>query len=176
MVPPVLRIEFCQPIYDAVELVLRESRPCLLCIAGNAGSGKSTLGKLLRKGGMGSIPPRKILVIDDGVASVSLLGVFRRRVRFPSRQKDFLRPFAPYFRGKQLIVFVTAQPTERLDECDILVRVSCAEEVRLRQLRQRNADADQRIAATAGYRLVRPKARMEFEVENDGEAFALRSG
>lgn len=176
MVPPILRIDFWQPICHAVELVLREGRPCLMSIAGNAGCGKSTLGKLLRKGGMGRIPPRKILVIDDGVASVSLLGVFRRRVRFPLRQKDFLRPFAPYFRGKQLIVFVTAQPTERLDECDILVRVSCTEQVRLRQLRQRNADADKRIADTAGYRLVKPRAPMEFEIENDGKAFALRSG
>jgi dephospho-CoA kinase len=146
-----------------------------MCIAGNKGSGKSTFGKLLRKGGLGRIGSRKILVIDDDVASVSFLGVFRRRVRFPTRQKDFLRPFKPYFRGKQLIVFVTAQPTDRLDECDILIEVNCAEHVRLRHLRQRNADAEKRIRASAGYRLVKPKARVEFEVENDGKAFALRS-
>ncbi len=176
MVPPLLRIDFWRPIDEAVERVVREGRPCLMSIAGNTGCGKSTLGKLLRKGGTARIPPRKILVIDDGVASVPVLGVFRRRVRYPCREKDFLRPFAPYYRGKQLIVFVTAQPTERLDECDILVRVSCTEQVRMRQLRQRNADADQRIAATAGYRLVKPRARTEFEVENDGKAFALRSG
>ncbi len=147
-----------------------------MCIAGNSGCGKSTLAKQLRKGGLGALGPRRILVIDDGVAKIFFLGVFRRRVRFHSKEKDFLRPFTPYFRGKQLIVFVTAQPTERLDECDILVSVSCTEQVRMRQLRQRNADADQRIAATAGYRLVKPRARMEFEVENDGKAFALRSG
>jgi hypothetical protein len=176
MVPPVLRVDFWQPVCDAVELALRPDRAWLMCIAGNAGSGKSTLGKLLRKRGMGCIPPRRVLVIDDGVASVPLLGVLRRRVRIPCSGKDFLRPFAPYFKGKQLIVFVTAQPTERLDECDILVRVSCTEQVRARQLRQRNADADKRIADTAGYRLVKPRARMEFEVENDGKAFALRYG
>jgi dephospho-CoA kinase len=147
-----------------------------MCIAGNAGSGKSTLGKLLRKGGMGRIAPRKILVIDDDVASVSLLGVFRRRVKFRAAGKDFLRPFEPYFRGKQLVVFVTTQPTDRLDECDILIEVNCAEHVRLGHLRRRNADADKRMSATAGYRLVKPKARMEFEVENDGKVFALRSG
>jgi hypothetical protein len=147
-----------------------------MCIAGNAGSGKSTLGKLLRKGGMGRIGPRKILVIDDDVASVSFLGVFRRRVRFRSTKKDFLGPFEPYFKGKLLIVFVTTQPTDRLDECDILVEVNCAEDVRLGHLRRRNADADKRMSATAGYRLVKPKARMEFEVENDGKIFALRSG
>jgi hypothetical protein len=146
-----------------------------MCIAGNAGSGKSTLGKLLRKRGAGRIGPRKILVIDDDVASVSFLGVFRRRVRFRSTRKDFLRPFEPYFKGKQLIVFVTTQPTDRLDECDILVEVNCAEDVRLGHLRRRNADADQRMSATAGYRLVKPKARAEFEVENDGKVFALRS-
>jgi energy-coupling factor transporter ATP-binding protein EcfA2 len=176
MVPPVLRIGFWEPIYDAVELVLREGRPCLVCIAGNAGCGKSTLGKLLRRGGMGRIPLRKILVIDDDVASVYVLGVFRRRVKFPSRQKDFLRPFAPFFKGKQLIVFVTAQPTDRLDECDILIEVNCTEDIRLRNLQRRNADADKRISDTAGYRLVKPKARAEFEIENDGEVFALRSG
>jgi hypothetical protein len=175
MVSPVLRLESWQPIYDAVERALRPERPCLMCIAGNAGCGKSTLGRLLRKSGMGPIPPRRILVIDDGVASVMFLGVLRRRVTFRAAQKDFLRPFQPYFRGKQLIVFVTAQPTDRLDECDILIEVNCAEHVRLRHLRQRNADADKRIRASAGYRLIKPKARVEFEVENDGKAFALRS-
>jgi hypothetical protein len=101
--------------------------------------------------------------------------VFRRRVKFRAAGKDFLRPFEPYFRGKQLVVFVTTQPTDRLDECDILIEVNCAEHVRLGHLRRRNADADKRMSATAGYRLVKPKARMEFEVENDGKVFALRS-
>lgn len=175
MVSPVLRLDSWQPIYEAVERALRSERPCLICIAGNAGSGKSTLGRLLRKGGMGPIPPRKILVIDDGVASVPFLGVFRRRVTFRAAQKDFLRPFQPYFKGKRLIVFVTTQPTDRLDECDILIEVNCAEHVRLGHLRQRDADADRRIRATAGYRLIKPRAGVEFEVENDGKAFALRS-
>jgi hypothetical protein len=167
--------ELWQPLYESVEAALRVGRPCLMCIAGNSGCGKSFVGKSLRKGGMGPIRPREILVIDDGVASVSWLGVFRRRVKFHAEEKDFLRPFAPYFRGKKLIAYVSSQPTLRLDECDILVEVRCTEDLRRRRLRQRNIDADERIGSTAGYRLVKPKARSEFELANDGKDFFLRS-
>jgi broad-specificity NMP kinase len=146
-----------------------------MCIAGNSGCGKSYVGKALRKGGMGRIRPTEILVIDDGVASIPLLGIFRRRVKFRTEEKDFLRPFEPYFRGKKLIVFLDCQPAKRVDECDILIEVSCPEDLRRQRLRQRNADADKRVSDTAGYLLVKPSARSEFELANDGKGFSLRS-
>lgn len=145
-----------------------------MCIAGNSGCGKSVLGKLLRKRGLGKIGPRDILVIDDGVASVPFLGLFRRRVQYRSREKDFLRPFERHFAGRRLIVYVSAQPARRVDECDILVEVRCPEELRLRQLQARNADGDKRLADTADYRLEKPRARIELELENDGRTFVLR--
>jgi hypothetical protein len=167
--------ELWERINRPVEAALREGRPCLMCIAGNSGCGKSYLGKALRKGGMGPIRPRQILVIDDGVASVSWLGVFRRRVKFRTEEKDFLKPFAPYFRGKKLIVFINCQPAKRVDECDVLIEVTCPENLRHHRLNQRNADANERMSNTAGYRLVKPKARSELELANDGKGFSLRS-
>lgn len=165
---------FWDPIHESVTNALRSGRPCLMCIAGNSGCGKSYLGKALRKGGLAKIRPREILVIDDGVASVSFLGVFRRRVKFRKPEKDYLRPFAPYFPGKKLIVFLDRQPAQRVDECDILIEVRCPEKQRLERLQQRNADGDKRMSETADYRLIKPAARSEFVIENDGKVLALR--
>jgi hypothetical protein len=168
---PAVDAALAQQVSRSVEAARLESRPCLMCIAGNSGCGKSVLGKVIRKRGIAGIRPREILVIDDGVASVSFLGVFRRRVKFRTREKDYLRPFERYFGGKKLIVFVNAQPTRRLDECDLLVEVTCSEEQRRRHLLGRNVDGAKRVSDTAAYLLLKPKARAEMAVENRGTVF-----
>lgn len=157
-----------------VAAALKEGRPCMVCLAGNSGCGKSFIGKGLRKQGVGPVRPAEILVIDDGVASVPFLRFLRRRVAFRTREKDFLRPFERYFPGKKLVVYVNSQPTRRLDACDILVEVVCNEDLRQQRLRARNEDGDKRMADTAAYRLVKPRTRAELEIENDGGTFVLR--
>jgi len=163
--------DFWRPIEGAVAAAARERRPCLLCIAGNSGCGKSVLGKALRKQGGAGVRPREILVIDDGVASVPFLGFLRRRVAYRSREKDHLRPFSPYFAGKKLIVYINSQPARRVDACDALIEVICADALRLEHLRRRNPDAEKRMADTTGYRLVKPRAASEHRIENDGTGF-----
>lgn len=163
------------PLSRQVERMLQGGRPCLICIAGNSGCGKSLLGKMLRKRGIATARPREMVVIDDGVASVTFAGIFRRRVSFQSKEKDHLVPFLPYMRGKKVVVYVNSQPTRRIDACDLLIELRCAEPLRRRHLSGRNVDGDKRAADTAGYRLVEPKTKARFVVENDGVAFRLRA-
>jgi hypothetical protein len=173
-VSPAVDAALANRVGESVEAALREGRPCLMCIAGNSGCGKSVLGKAIRKKGIGWVRPREILVIDDGVASVPFLGLFRRRVRFRTKEKDHLRPFERYFRGKKLVIFVNAQPARRLDECDLLVEVTCPEEQRRRHLLARNVDGAKRVSDTVAYRLLKPKSRAALAVENRGSVFATR--
>lgn len=168
--------DFWRPLAPALAAAGKEGRPCFLCLAGNSGCGKSVLGKALRKHGLLHLRPREVLVIDDGVASVPFLGVLRRRVRFASKQKDRLQPFRKYFEDKKLVVYVNSQPARRLDDCDILVEVRCAEDVRVERLRRRNADGARRAANTADYRLAKPRARHHFVIDDDGQALVLREG
>lgn len=124
------------------------SRPALLCICGKPGAGKSTLAKLIRKQGLPGIPPRRICVIDDGVLSVPVLWFFRKRVKFHSRDRDNLKPFQPWLRGRQLVIYVGATPQRRLDRCDVVLRLRCPDEERLRRLVQRNSDGEKRFRKT----------------------------
>lgn len=124
------------------------NRPALLCICGKPGAGKSTLAKLIRKQGLPGIPPRCICVIDDGVLSVPVLWFFRKRVKFHSRDRDNLKPFQPWLRGRQLVIYVGATPQRRLDRCDVVLRLRCPDEERLRRLVQRNSDGEKRFRKT----------------------------
>ena len=124
------------------------NRPALLCICGKPGAGKSTLAKLIRKQGLPGIPPRRICVIDDGVLSVPVLWFFRKRVKFHSRDRDNLKPFQPWLRGRQLVIYVGATPQRRLDRCDVVLRLRCPDEERLRRLVQRNSDGEKRFRKT----------------------------
>lgn len=124
------------------------SRPALLCICGKPGAGKSTLAKKIRKEGLPGIPPRRICVIDDGVLSVPVLWFFRKRVKFHSRDRDNLKPFQPWLRGRQLVIYVGATPQRRLDRCDVVLRLRCPDEERLRRLVQRNSDGEKRFRKT----------------------------
>jgi hypothetical protein len=126
--------------------LVAERKRILLCVCGRTGTGKSTLGKELRKHGLPHLPARRLAVIDDSVLSVSVLGIFKFRVRRPAAERDNLQPFLPYLRRKQLIVYVNSNPTARVERCDVLLRLHCDESVRRNRLRERNSDGEQRYA------------------------------
>ena len=83
-------------------------------------------------------------MIDDGVLSVPLLGIFNRRVKSHGNNLDELAPFEPYLAGKQLVVYISSRPERRLSACDIVVRVRCNEEERRQRLLARNKDGEER--------------------------------
>lgn len=158
---------------ETVAKQLQAVRPVLLCITGNSGCGKSTLAKHLRKQGLPGISPPQILVIDDGVASVDFLWFFQRRLKFRSKEKDYLAPFRQYFRDKKLVVFVSVHPGRRVDECDIQLTVDCPADLRREQLGKRNTDGEKRFSDTENYQPVLPKSVVQLAALNDGHSFRI---
>ena len=81
-----------EALNSACKEILKEKKRVLIALTGLHGSGKSTLGKELRRKGFGDFRPYQIAVIDDGVMSVNLFFI-RPRVKIKSDQRDELRPF-----------------------------------------------------------------------------------
>ncbi len=135
---------------DRCKAMLAGRNKLVLCLTGKAGSGKSTLGRLIRKRGLPGIERTSILVIDDGMVHLKWLGIFPRRIRHRCREKDFLAPFADLFAGKRLLVYVNATPEQRIDRCDLLVRLRCNDAQRLARLQARDPDGSERFAGSQG--------------------------
>lgn len=127
---------------------LKQKPSVLLCITGKSGAGKSTLGKLIRKKGLPGIPPRHIAVIDDGVLAVPFFGIFTRRIKSRSRERDNLAPFNHFLKNKKLVVYVNTKPERRLDRCDVALRLRLPEEIRQQRLSDRDHDGGIRFRST----------------------------
>jgi ABC-type cobalamin/Fe3+-siderophores transport system ATPase subunit len=138
-----------ETLASACQCIIKTKGHAMLCVVGRSGSGKSTLGKQIRKKGLPGIPPSWIAVIDDGVLSVPLLGIFNRRIKHRSKERDELAPFLPHLRRKKLLVYVSSRPELRLSACDLVVRVRCNEDERLRRLKKRNEDGECRFHKSA---------------------------
>lgn len=128
--------------------LLAERDKGILCISGKAGSGKSTLGRLLRKQGMPGIAPGELLVIDDSMLHLKWFGIFPRRIKHRTQERDYLAPFASFFSGRRLLVYVNTHPEKRIERCDILLRLRCPEEQREARLLARDPDGAARFAST----------------------------
>ena len=147
--PVLLEADTWQEQLAAVcQSVIARQGQAMLCVTGKSGSGKSTLGKALRKRGLPGLPPRHLAVIDDGVLSVPLFGIFNRRIKSRSRERDELEPFRRFVRRKKLVVYVNSKPHLRLSQCDIALRLRCPEEERERRLRRRDYDGAERFRRT----------------------------
>jgi len=128
--------------------LLVDREKLVLCISGKAGSGKSTIGRILRKKGLPGIQPADLLVIDDGMAHLKWLGIIPRRIKHRSQTRDYLAPFAPLFVGRRLLVYVNTTPERRIDRCDLLLRLRCAEDERQARLIARDPDGEARFIST----------------------------
>ena len=115
------------------DISARQGR-ALLCLTGQTGAGKTTLGREIRRSGLPGFRPAEIAVIDDGVMTAPLFGFINRRVRLPSRERDDLSAFQHYLRGKKLVVYVAIKPEERLSRCDVLLRLRCDDKERRERL------------------------------------------
>jgi len=120
----------------------------VLCISGKAGSGKSTLGRLLRKQGLPGIAPGELLVIDDSMLHLKWFGIFPRRIKHRTKERDYLAPFAGFFADRRLLVYVNTHPEKRIERCDILLRLRCPEDQREGRLLARDPDGAARFAST----------------------------
>ena len=127
---------------SACKEILKEKKRVLIALTGLHGSGKSTLGKELRRKGFGDFKPYQIAVIDDGVMSVNLFFI-RPRVKIKSDQRDELRPFFKFIMPfVKVVIYASANPLARISKCDILCILSMNEEDRIAGIYKRNSSED----------------------------------
>lgn len=125
--------------------ILKNKKRVIIVITGLCGSGKSTLGKEIRRKGFGSFKTSQIAVIDDDVMNINLF-FMRPRVKIKSEQKDELRPFfkflPPYVK---IIFYVSATPSARISKADILCILNIDEKEREKRLKKRNKDDEEKL-------------------------------
>lgn len=145
---PLTHSDWSETLAKACLELLHKQKTVILCLTGKPGSGKSTIGRTIRKQGFPGIPAKKILVIDDGTIHLKMLGLFPRRIKLRVKHKDYLVPFLPYLKNKSILVYVNATPEKRLERCDLLVRLKCPDELRRDRLIARDHDGAHRYQRT----------------------------
>lgn len=84
-------------------------------------------------------------MIDDSVMSLNLFFI-RPKIKFPTNKPDNLKPFLRFLPPYVKLVFYVCANLQRLEFADILVRVSCDEQTRIKRLKQREGQGNpQRI-------------------------------
>ena len=131
-----------EALNSACKEILKVKKRVLIALTGLHGSGKSTLGKELRRKGFGDFKPYQIAVIDDGVMSVNLFFI-RPRVKIKCNQRDELRPFFKFIMPfVKVVIYASANPLTRISKCDILCILSMDEEERIAGIYKRNSSKD----------------------------------
>ena len=131
-----------EALNSACKEILKEKKRVLIALTGLRGSGKSTLGKELRRKVFGDFKPYQIAVIDDGVMSVNLFFI-RPRVKIKSDQRDELRPFFKFIMPfVKVVIYASANPLSRISKCDILCILNINEEDRIARIYKRNPAED----------------------------------
>lgn len=134
-----------EALNSACKEILKEKKRVLIALTGLRGSGKSTLGKEIRRKGFGYFKPHQIAVIDDDVMSINLFFI-RPRVKIKSAKQDDLRPFfkflPPYVK---LVFYVSATPFARISKADILCILNIDEKEREKRLKKRNQDNEEKL-------------------------------
>ena len=131
-----------EALNSACKEILKAKKQVLITLTGLHGSGKSTLGKELRRKGFGDFKPYQIAVIDDGVMSVNLFFI-RPRVKIKSDQRDELRPFFKFIMPfVKVVIYASANPLSRISKCDILCILNINEEDRIARIYKRNPAED----------------------------------
>lgn len=135
---------FLEQLSSEVDNLLSQNEQILISVVGKSGTGKSTFGRHVRKKGLGKISPRNISVIDDGVMSLEVFGVFQRKVRIPEpKEMDELKPFLELLpRHKKIIFYINQLPSGRISRTDILLHLKTDQQQRLQQLADRKGGFD----------------------------------
>lgn len=128
---------------NIVTNLLKTQKRVVIAITGLAGSGKSTLGKFIRKNGLGeSHKPYKIAVIDDDVMSLNLF-LIRPKIKIKPKTKDELKPFFKFLPSfVKVILYINTYPQERLSKADIFIHLQINETERIQRLKSRENDQE----------------------------------
>jgi hypothetical protein len=147
---------------------LKNKDHVLICITGNKGVGKTTVGKFIRKTGLGPIRPKDIAAIDDDCMSVDVLFFFRRKYVNPCHGVDELQPFLRFCRKKKIRFYVKSNPESRITQADILLKVNIGPQKRKERLIRRYGDPKGTIIfnQTQSY-THHPKIRFQYQLTAD---------
>lgn len=119
---------------EMIKTCLKEKPFAVVCITGNKGVGKTTLGKLMRKHGFGPFSPKDIAVIDDDCMSVDIFLFLRRKYVNPCYGVDELEPFFRYCKKKRVRIYVKSNPESRISQADILLKTHISDDKRKARL------------------------------------------
>ena len=145
---------------------LEHERYVIVCVVGNKGVGKTTLGKFIRKNGFGRYKPRDIAMIDDDCMSVDVAYFFRRKYVNPCRGVDELKPFFKYCKKKRVRFYINSHPETRISKASVLLRVHTSEEKRVKRLKQRKGmETGTRVFLETQNYQNRPNISYQYELE-----------
>ena len=150
---------------DLTRKCLADSDHVLICITGNKGIGKTTLGKYIRKKGFGPFKPSDVAVIDDDCMSVDVLFFFRRKYVNPCIEVDELHPFFRFCKNRKLRFYVKSNPESRITKADILINLHLDEDKRKQRLIQRygRAKGERVFQQTQSFSHI-PKIKTRYEL------------
>ncbi len=131
---------FLNQLNDICINLLKEKDKLIICISGKSGTGKSTLGKYIRKNGFGEFSKYSISVIDDSVMSLDLFYILNKRIKIKTTREDELMPFIKLLpKRKKLIFCIVSKPSKKVTFTDILIHLELKDEnERLRRLLARD--------------------------------------
>ncbi len=138
------KYNFLPQLNSICTYLLKDKERILICIFGKGGTGKSTLGKYIRKNGFGDFSKYSISVIDDGVMSLDLFYILNKRIRIKTTVEDELMPFIKLLpKRKKLIFCISKKPSTKIKFADVLIHLELKDEdERLNRLRLRNNKTD----------------------------------
>jgi len=137
-----VKYHFLDQLNDICENLLKTKKKLIICITGKSGTGKSTLGKHIRKNGFATFSKYSISVIDDSVMSLDLFYIFNKRVKIKTIAEDELIPFIKLLpKRKKLIFCIASKPSKKIKFADVLIHLELKdEEERLKRLRLRDKE------------------------------------
>ena len=148
-----------------IDQCLRNNGHVLICIVGNKGIGKTTLGKYIRKQGFGPFVPKDIAVIDDDCMSVDVMFFFRRKYVNPCIRVDELQPFFRFCKKKKIRFYVKSNPESRITKADILLKVHIDDKKRKQRLIQRyGSEKGERVFLQTQNYSYEPKITVRYEM------------
>ena len=120
---------FLTQLSDICADLLKNKDRILICISGKAGTGKSTLGKYIRKNGFGNFSKYSISVIDDSVMSLDLFYIFNKRIKIKTTVEDELMPFIKLLPKRKKLIFCAAiKPSNKVTFADIVIHLELKDE------------------------------------------------
>lgn len=137
---------FIATLEKHVQEILKTRDRALISVVGKNGTGKSHFGRVVRKKGLGRFSNRAITVIDDRVMILEFLYFFKKRVKIPRNGVKDLETFLNNLPERiKIILYINNTPSEKINEADILLKLTTDERTRERRLHERYGNEPEKL-------------------------------